>query len=87
MIGRLALAAAICLPLLAHAQSMGVSSNAASPVRPSTTVGALPVCNAGSRGAMYIVTDALVPVALATIAAGGAAVAPVICNGTVWIVG
>jgi hypothetical protein len=36
---------------------------------------------------MYIVTDALTPVALATVAGGGAVKVPVICNGTNWIVG
>lgn len=87
MISRLAFVVTIYVPLLAHAQNMGVSSNAASPVRPTTTVGSLPTCNAAARGAMYIVTDSLLPASLVTIAAGGAVVAPVICNGTSWIVG
>lgn len=50
------------------------------------TIGALPTCNSASRGLRVHVTDALTPVALATIVAGGAAVVPVFCNGTVWIV-
>lgn len=87
MIGRFAFATALCLPLLVYAQNMGSSSNSASPVRPTTTVGSLPTCNAAARGAMYIVTDSLLPASLVAIAAGGAVVAPVICNGTSWIVG
>ena len=52
----------------------------------STVVGSLGTCDAGATGTVKIVTDALVPVALATVAAGGAAVVPVYCNGTNWTV-
>lgn len=48
--------------------------------------GALPSCVAGLRGTQYIVTDALVPVALAPVAPGGAAIVNVTCDGTDWIV-
>lgn len=50
------------------------------------TVATLPTCNTASRGLRVHVTDALTPVALATIVAGGAAVVPVFCNGTAYIV-
>lgn len=56
------------------------------PKRATTTVASLPTCNAGAQGTMYIVTNALVPVALATVAAGGAVVVGVTCNGSNWIV-
>lgn len=58
----------------------------ASPQRPLSTVGGLPSCVSGIKGAAYMVTDALTPVALATVAAGGAASIGVTCNGTIWIV-
>lgn len=54
--------------------------------RPSTTVASLPTCNAGAAGTMYMVTNALVPVALATVAGGGAVTVGVTCSGTAWIV-
>jgi hypothetical protein len=60
------------------------------PTRPLATVGAggsqLPACNSGTKGAMYIVTDALTPVAIATVVGGGAVSIGVTCNGTNWIV-
>ena len=56
------------------------------PSRPVTTVSGLPTCNSGSQGVMYFVTDALAPVALATLAGGGAVKIGVTCNGTNWIV-
>lgn len=55
-------------------------------MRVVTTVGVLPVCTTSLRGTMYMVTDALAPVAMATVAAGGAIVTGVMCNGTNWIV-
>lgn len=67
-------------------QYNGSSINCAGPTRPSTVVGSLPTCNGGAQGLMYFVTDALTPVALATIAAGGAVKIGVTCNGSVWIV-
>lgn len=54
---------------------------------PKSVIGSLPTCNAGLEGAHYGVTDALVPVALAIVAAGGAVHINVYCNGTNWIVG
>lgn len=56
------------------------------PVRLTTTVAALPACATATRGTMYVVTDALLPAALATVANGGAVVVGVLCNGTNWIV-
>lgn len=54
--------------------------------RTIVTVSGLPTCNSGTKGAMYLVTDALAPVALATVAGSGAVVVGVTCNGTAWIV-
>ena len=51
------------------------------------TVAALPTCNAAVKGTQYMVTDALTPVALASVVGGGAVNVPVTCNGTAWIVG
>jgi hypothetical protein len=62
----------------------------APPTRPLATVGAggsqLPTCNSITKGAMYMVTDALTPVAIATVVGGGAVSIGVTCNGTNWIV-
>lgn len=52
----------------------------------TTVVGSLPTCNGGTIGTSYVVTDALLPVALATVAGSGAIVVRVLCNGTIWIV-
>lgn len=52
-----------------------------------TTIGSLATCNAAAQGTRMVVTDALTPVALATVVAGGSVVVSVMCNGTVWIVG
>ena len=57
------------------------------PTAPSSTAAALPSCIATLRGSMFVVTDALVPVALATLAGGGAVTVLVFCNGSNWIVG
>jgi hypothetical protein len=62
----------------------------AAPTRPLATVGAggsqLPTCNSGTKGQMYMVTDALTPVAIATVVGGGAVSIGVTCNGTNWVV-
>lgn len=47
----------------------------------SSTVAALPACNAGALGALRTVTDANAPAYGATVAGGGAVVIPVICDG------
>lgn len=57
-----------------------------SPSRPIVAVSGLPSCATATKGAMYLVTDALVPVALNTVAGSGAVVIGVTCNGTNWIV-
>ena len=49
-------------------------------------ISALPTCNAGAIGSMAIVTDALLPAFLATVAAGGSVKVPVFCDGSNWIV-
>lgn len=78
----------IIIPLLvstlAHAETMSVSPNV--PQAPATTVGSLPACSTALRGRIYIATDALLPAALAVVAAGGAVTVAVVCNGTNWIV-
>jgi len=56
------------------------------PSRPVTTVSGLPTCNSGTQGVIYFVTDALAPVALATVSGSGAVKIGVTCNGTNWIV-
>ena len=56
------------------------------PTRPAGTVSGIPACAAGTQGQMFIVTDALTPVALAVVVAGGSAKTGVLCNGTNWIV-
>lgn len=57
------------------------------PTRPSSTVVTLgTTCTGGQIGQQYIVTDALLPAALAIIAGGGAVKIGVTCNGTNWIV-
>ena len=52
----------------------------------ATTVGSLGTCDAGASGQVKYVTDALLPVALATVGGGGAVKVPVFCNGTAWTV-
>jgi hypothetical protein len=71
-------------------QYNGTVLTCTAPTRPIATVGAggsqLPTCNTGTKGAMYIVTDALTPVAIATVVGGGAVSIGVTCNGANWIV-
>lgn len=52
-----------------------------------TTVGALPTCNAGAKGARSFVTDANAATFLTAAAAGGANNVPVVCDGTSWKIG
>lgn len=59
----------------------------AAPTRPTSTVATLgTTCTSGQAGQMYLVTDALLPAALAVVAGGGAVKVGVLCNGTNWIV-
>lgn len=99
---RLILAFCFCLlPLSVHAAAMPACStlgNAlmwdstsgftcqSSPQVPSTVVGSLPTCNAGAAGKIYLVTDALTPVALAAAVGNGAVVVSVVCTGSAWLV-
>lgn len=53
---------------------------------PPVAVGSLPTCNAAAAGARATVNDALAPVALANVAAGGAVTVGVLCDGGNWIV-
>lgn len=66
--------------------SAGAAALSCIPKRAVSTVAGLPSCTAGIRGQMNMVTDALLPVALATVAAGGAVVIGVTCNGVAWVV-
>lgn len=74
--------------LLAGFQAMAYQTTSSLNVTvPSAVVSGLPTCNAAARGTIYMVTDALAPVALATVAGSGAVVVLVACNGAAWIVG
>jgi hypothetical protein len=48
-------------------------------------VSGLPTCNAGAKGQVAEVTDALAPTYLGLLTGGGAIFAPVTCNGTAWV--
>ena len=50
------------------------------------TVGTLPTCDAPHEGGRTQVSDALTPAFLTAVVGGGAVWAPVICNGTDWVV-
>lgn len=52
-----------------------------------TTVGALPACNSNHKGLRYTVTDANATTFMNTVAAGGANIVPVMCDGTNWKIG
>ena len=52
----------------------------------TTTVGALPACGAGIKGARYFVTDANATTFHATVAGGGANNVGVTCDGTNWYI-
>lgn len=54
---------------------------------PTSTVAALPACNAATTGQVYTVTDALTPTVLVAVVGGGAVTLVVHCNGTSWLVG
>lgn len=53
----------------------------------TTTVGSLATCNAAAKGARHFVTDSNTSTFLATPAGGGATNAPVVCDGTNWVIG
>lgn len=57
------------------------------PIRPSSTVAALPTCDAARTGGMAWVTDANATTFLSTVAGGGANKVPVSCDGTNWVIG
>jgi len=67
------------------AQTMAVSTGSP-PQAPTSTIGNLPACTATTQGQIYLVTDALLPTLLATVAAGGAVKAAVMCNGSNYVV-
>lgn len=48
------------------------------------TVSTLPTCNAGAAYTITVVSDALLPAALATVAGGGAVKVAVMCDGSAW---
>lgn len=58
-----------------------------SPVAPTqTTVAGLPAAGSTQLGLIYLVTDALTPVTLSAVVAGGAVKILVFNNGAAWIV-
>lgn len=87
MIRALALLTTLCFASSAMADGY---SFPLTPTRPAATIGAggsqLPACSAATKGTMYIVSDALTPVAIATAVGGGVVSIGVTCNGTNWIV-
>jgi hypothetical protein len=83
---RLTLALFACACVSSPALAQRGSGTVVLPVAPLTVVGSLPSCAAGTKGAIYMVTDALTPVALSTVVGGGAINVLVVCNGTNWIV-
>lgn len=64
----------------------GSAMTCSAPKRPVTTIASLPACNTANKGLQYDVTNALSPVGLATVVAGGAVFVGVKCNGAAWIV-
>lgn len=76
----------VLLLLTVCAAAQTVTTMSPVPQRPTTIVGSLPTCVAALRGQMYIVTDALAPVAITAVSNGGAVVIGVTCNGSAWIV-
>lgn len=64
----------------AHVSSLRVQTT-------TVAVSALPTCNAAMSGARASVNDANATTFLSTVAAGGANVVPVFCNGTNWVIG
>ena len=54
---------------------------------PAMAVGSLPTCNAGRQGFHAVVTDSNSTTFHATVAAGGANVVMVMCDGTNWVIG
>lgn len=56
------------------------------PILPATTtVAALPTCNAAIKGALRTVSDATTPTYNGTLTGSGAVVVPVFCNGSAWL--
>lgn len=82
---RIVLAVALLL-LAADARAQVVTVSSLGPSAPVSTVANLPACNAATQGALYLVTDALLPAALANVAGGGAVKVLVVCNGANYIV-
>lgn len=78
---------ALGLLLLLAAPAYGQATTPPVNVQLVYTIGTLPTCDASLKGRRFVVTDALTPVALATVVAGGAVVVPVYCNGAAWVVG
>lgn len=53
-------------------------------LKTTSTVAALPTCNAAAEGTWSIVTDATTPTYNGALTGGGAVRVPVYCNGTAW---
>lgn len=59
-------------------------SSAGGIIYKTTTVGALPTCNAAHKGDVYAVSDATAPTYNATLTGGGSVYALALCNGSAW---
>lgn len=55
------------------------------PVITEVTVSTLPTCNAGAKGSISAVSDALTPTYLGTLTGGSTTHTPVYCTGTTWV--
>lgn len=51
---------------------------------PPVTVGALPTCNSGATGTVYVVSDSSSPTYNASLTGGGSTKALALCNGSAW---
>ena len=84
------LACALLVALLSLSPALADTFSFPPATRTSGTIGSgatqIPSCSAALKGAMYIVSDALTPVALSTAVGGGAVTVGITCNGTNWIV-
>lgn len=54
-------------------------------IPPSSIVAGLPTCNGSNSGQLRVVTNALLPTLLGTLAGGGTTVTLAFCNGSAWV--
>jgi hypothetical protein len=86
---RAALALWICLTLSPAGAQLSVISGPTPSISsvPNVAVAGLPVCNAGTDGLIYRVTNALTPIIGSVVIGGGAITLLVHCaSGTGWVV-